>query len=146
MGGEAAMTTKAQLLEYLVAAGACSVACAWVADSPHDDFENIWNACKRADWMLWLMDRGNVLRYEYDLGAVVEELLGVDSEDMLDDGCVAEHACWYAAHGDGGLAPQEETMLGPSGLDDLARLADELRELVVVPTIPEKQDWPDWAI
>jgi hypothetical protein len=49
--------TRAKLLALLRKHDACKAAVAWLEDSEHQTLAEAWNACERADWMLWLLAR-----------------------------------------------------------------------------------------
>ena len=51
--------TRATLLRKLRALNACDDAVAWLKSTDHATLQDAWDACERADWMLWLLIRMN---------------------------------------------------------------------------------------
>lgn len=46
--------TRLQLLARLRSLDACSEAVEWLKASDHQTLQEAWDACERADWLLWL--------------------------------------------------------------------------------------------
>jgi hypothetical protein len=47
--------TKKEFLDILEEKKACPNAVKWVKESKTETFEELWNECGQADWMLWIM-------------------------------------------------------------------------------------------
>lgn len=54
----------------LMAMGPCKEAKEWVKSQGDKTYEELWNACPRADWLLWVVTRAGVERKTIVLAAV----------------------------------------------------------------------------
>lgn len=124
-----------RILRFLTENKACEEAVGWVSTYSGDTpFQQVWDDCRRADWMLWYLWEccGGERILEFEVEGLGMKLVPADY--CVDSGdCMASEAVYAASTGQGGYCTED---LDEGDLDNLEELAQELRKLVPEPWVP----------